>query len=104
VRRRGSSSAVAREEFENGSLDCSVYAWLRATKVRRGRSWVFDEVLPGPRTWEASRASGEANQVTGSALKWLEGAGRGGRGSGGLVGGGAACSRRSPVNFGLGGL
>jgi hypothetical protein len=40
--------------------------------------------------------------VTGAAWKWLEGAGRCGRGSGGLVGGGAACSRRSPVNFGSG--
>jgi predicted dehydrogenase len=28
----------AREEFENGSLDCSVYARLRATEVRGGRS------------------------------------------------------------------
>jgi hypothetical protein len=40
--------------------------------------------------------------VTGATWKWLEGAGRGGRGSGGLAGGGAACSRRSPVNFGSG--
>jgi hypothetical protein len=58
--------------------------------------------LPGPRTWEASRASGEANRATGEAWKWLERASHGGRGSGGLVGGGAACSRRSPVNFGSG--
>jgi hypothetical protein len=28
--------------------------------------------------------------------------GRSGRGSGGLAGGGAACSRQGPVNFGLG--
>jgi hypothetical protein len=54
--------------------------------------------LPGPRTWEASRASGEANRATGATWKWLEGAVRGGRGSGGLAGGGTACSRRSPVN------
>jgi hypothetical protein len=91
-----------REEFENGSPDCSVYARLRATKVRRGRSWVFGEALPGPRTWKASWATSKANRVTGAAWKWLEGAGRGGRGSGGLAGGGAACSRRSPVNFGSG--
>jgi hypothetical protein len=58
--------------------------------------------LLGPRTWEASRASGEANRATGMAWKWLEWAGHGGRGSGGLAGGGAACSRRSPVNFGSG--
>jgi hypothetical protein len=40
--------------------------------------------------------------VTDAAWKWLEGAGRGGRGSGGLAGGGTTCSRRSPVNFGSG--
>jgi hypothetical protein len=90
------------EEFENGSVDCSVYARLRATEVRRGRSWVFGEVLPGPRTWKALRATGEANRATGAAWKWLEGSGRGGRGSGGLAGGGATCSRRSLVNFGSG--
>jgi hypothetical protein len=39
-----------REEFENGSPDCSVYARLRAIEVRRGRSWVSGEALPGPRT------------------------------------------------------
>jgi hypothetical protein len=91
-----------REEFENGSPDCSIYARLRATDVRRGRSWVSGEALSGPRTWEASRATGEANRVTGVAWKWLEGAGLGGRGSGGLAGGGVACSRQSPVNFGSG--
>jgi hypothetical protein len=73
----------AREEFENGSPDCSVYAQPRVTEVWRGRSWVSGEILPGPRTWEASWATGEANRVTGVAWKWLEGAGRGGRGSGG---------------------
>jgi hypothetical protein len=51
---------------------------------------------------ESFRASGNANRVTGVAWKWLEWAGRGGRGLGGLAGGGAACSRRSPVNFGSG--
>jgi hypothetical protein len=66
------------EEFENGSPEFSVYAWLRATEVRRGRSWVSGEVLPGPRSWKASRATGEANRVTGVDWKWLEGAGRGG--------------------------
>jgi hypothetical protein len=73
----------AREEFENGSPDCSVYVRPRATKVRRGRSRVSGEVLPGPRTWKASRATGEANRVTGAAWKWLGGAGSSGRGSGG---------------------
>jgi hypothetical protein len=73
----------AREQFENGSPDCSVYARPRATEVRRGRSWVSGEVLPGPRTWKASWATGEANRVAGTAWKWLGGAGRGGRGSGG---------------------
>jgi hypothetical protein len=72
------------------------------TEVQRGRSWVSGEALPGPRTWKASRATGEANRATGAAWKCLEGAGHGGRGSGGLAGGGAACSRRSPVNFGSG--
>jgi hypothetical protein len=72
-----------REEFENGSPDCSVYALPRATDVRRGRSRASDEVLPGPRSWKASRDTGEANRVTGAAWKWLGGAGRGGRGSGG---------------------
>jgi hypothetical protein len=64
--------SYAREEFENGSLDCSVYARPRATEVRRRRSWVSDEVLPGPRAWKASRATGEANRVTGAAWTWLE--------------------------------
>jgi hypothetical protein len=67
-----------REEFENGSPDFSVYARLRATEVRRGRSWVSGEALPGLRTWKASRATDEANRATGVARKWLEGAGRGG--------------------------
>jgi hypothetical protein len=38
----------------------------------------------------------------GAAWKRLEGAGHGGRGSEGLVGGGAACSGRIPAIFGLG--
>jgi hypothetical protein len=57
------------EEFENGSPDCSVYARPWATKVRRGRSRVSGEVLPGLRTWKASRAIGEANRVAGVAWK-----------------------------------
>jgi hypothetical protein len=57
----------AREEFENGSLDCTVYARPRATEVRRGRSRVSGEVLPGPRTWKVPRATGEANRVIGAA-------------------------------------
>jgi hypothetical protein len=56
-----------REEFENGSPDCSVYARPRVTEVRRGRSRVSGEVLSGPRAWEAPRATGEANRGTGAA-------------------------------------
>jgi hypothetical protein len=43
-----------REEFENGSPNCLVYTRLRATDVRRGRSWVSGEALLGSRTWKAS--------------------------------------------------
>jgi hypothetical protein len=71
------------EEFENASPDCSVYARPRATEVRRGRSRVSSEVLSGPRAWKAPRATGEAIRVAGAAWKRLEGAGHGGRGSGG---------------------
>jgi hypothetical protein len=70
-----------REEFENDSPDCSVYARPRATEVRRRRSWVSGEVLSGPRAWKASRTPVEANRVTGAAWTRLEWAGRGGRGS-----------------------
>jgi hypothetical protein len=62
----------AREEFENGSPDCSVYVRPWATEVWRGRSRVSCEVLPGSRTWKASRATSEANRVIGAAWKWLE--------------------------------
>jgi hypothetical protein len=61
-----------REEFENGSPDCSVYARPRVTEVRRRRSWVSGEVLSGPRAWKALQATGEANRVTGAAWTWLE--------------------------------
>jgi hypothetical protein len=64
--------SYAREEFENGSPDCSVYERPRATKVRRRRSWVSGEVLPGPRAWKTSWDTGEANRVTGAAWTWLE--------------------------------
>jgi hypothetical protein len=60
------------------------------------------EVLPGPRTWKASRANGEANRGVGAAWTRLEGAGHGGRGSESLAGGGAACSWRILVIFGSG--
>jgi hypothetical protein len=56
-----------REEFENVSPDCSVYARPRATKVRRRQSSVSGEVLSGPRAWKALRATGEANRGTGAA-------------------------------------
>jgi hypothetical protein len=72
------------------------------TEVRRGRSRAYDEVLPGPRTWKASRANGKANRGVGAAWKRLEGASHGGRGSESLVGGGAACSVQISVIFGLG--
>jgi hypothetical protein len=62
----------AREEFENGSLDCSVYVRPRATELRQRRSWVSGEVLSGPRAWNASWATGEANRVVGAAWTWLE--------------------------------
>jgi hypothetical protein len=71
-----------REELENGSPDCSVYARPRATEVRRRRSWVSGEVLPGPRAWEAPRATGEANRGTGVAWTRLKRVGHGGRGLG----------------------
>jgi hypothetical protein len=67
-----------REEFENGSPDCLVYARLRGIEVRRGRSLVSGVALPGPRAWKASRATSKANRATGVAWKWLEGAGCGG--------------------------
>jgi hypothetical protein len=61
-----------REEFENGSPDCSVYARPWATEVQGRRSRVSSEVLSGPRAWKASWATGEANRVTGAAWTWLE--------------------------------
>ncbi len=51
-----------REELKNGSPDCSVYARRRAAEVRRGRSLVSGEVLPGPSAWKASQTTGEANR------------------------------------------
>jgi hypothetical protein len=81
------------EELKNGSPDCSVYARRRAAEVRRGRSWLSGEVLPGPRAWEASQALDEAIRAAGVAWKRLEWAGRGGRGSGGT--GGWKRARRS---------
>jgi hypothetical protein len=81
------------KESENDSLDCSVYTRRRATEVRRGRSWVSGEVLPGPSAWKASRATSEANRMAGAAWKRLEWAGRGGRGLG--SDGGRKRARRS---------
>jgi hypothetical protein len=71
-----------REEFVNGSPDCSVYVRPRATEVRRRRSWVSGEVLSGPRAWKASQDTGEANRGTSAAWTRLERASRGGRGLG----------------------
>jgi hypothetical protein len=90
------------KEPENGSPDCSVYARPRETEVRRRWSWVSGEVLSGSSTWKSSRVTSEANREAGATWTRLERAGRGGRGLGSGWGGGAACSRRSPVNFILG--
>jgi hypothetical protein len=57
------------EELKNDSPDCSIYARRRATEVRRGRSWLSSEVLPGPGAGKASQANGEANRATGAAWK-----------------------------------
>jgi hypothetical protein len=89
-----------REEFEKGSPDCSVYARLWASESSEGD--------PGsPVRLCQVRGLGKlhgplAKLTKRLAWKWLEGARCGGRGSVGLAGGGAACSRRSPVNFGSG--
>jgi hypothetical protein len=91
-----------RKEFENGAETYPVHVRLWAEEVRRGWFGVSGEALPGPRTWGASWASSKANQIASADWKWLEWASRGGRGSGGLEGGGASCSRRSPANSGLG--
>jgi hypothetical protein len=82
-----------REELKNGSLNCSVYTRRPAAEVRRGRSWLSGEVLPGPRAWEASQALGEAIRAAGAAWKRPEWASHGGRGSGGN--GGRKRARRS---------
>jgi hypothetical protein len=71
-----------RKELENGSPDCSVYVWPRATEVRRRRSRVSGEVLSGPRAWKASRVTGEANRDVDATWTLLERAGRGCRGLG----------------------
>jgi hypothetical protein len=82
-----------QEELKNDSLDCSVYARRRAAEVRRGRSWLSGEVLPGPRAGKASQANGEAKRAAAAAWKQLGWAGHGGRGSGGN--GGRKRARRS---------
>jgi hypothetical protein len=80
-------------------------AYQNARSTRGGgRSRASGEVLPGPRTWKASRANGEANRAVGAAWTRLEGAGHGGQGSESLAGGGAACSGQFPVIFGSAGL
>jgi hypothetical protein len=88
------------KESENGSPDCSVYAQPRATEFRRGWSWVSGEVLLGPSAWKASWVTGKANREAGATCTRLEWAGRGGWVV--VAGDDAACSRQSPVNFGLG--
>jgi hypothetical protein len=59
----------ACEELKNGSPDCSVYARRRAAEVRRGRSWLSGEVLPGPKAGKASQANGKTNRAAGVAWK-----------------------------------
>jgi hypothetical protein len=92
------------EEFENGLSDCSVYARPRATEVWRGRSRVSGEVLPGPRTWKASR-------LLAKLTEWLARPGSDWRELATvaearvvMAGGGAACSRPSLVNLARAGL
>jgi hypothetical protein len=48
--------------------------------------------MPGPRTWKASQANGEANWSVGVTWTRLERAGHSGLGFESLAGGGAACS------------
>jgi hypothetical protein len=62
---RGQGRCV-RKELKNGSPECPVYARRRVAEVRWGRSSPSGEVLPGPRTWKASQANGEANRSTGA--------------------------------------
>jgi hypothetical protein len=81
------------EELKNDSPNCSVHARRRATEVRRGRSWLSGEVLPGPRAWVASQALGKAIRAAGAAWKRPEWAGHGGRGTSGN--GGRKRARRS---------
>jgi hypothetical protein len=90
-----------RKEFENGAETYLVHVRRWAEEVRRGWFGVSGEALPSPRTRGASRVSGEANPTAGADWEWLEWAGRSDRGSGGLAGGGASCSRQSPANSGL---
>jgi hypothetical protein len=65
----GDQGRCVREELKNSSPDCSVYVRRRAVEVRRGRSWLFGEVLPGPRAGKASQANGEANRAASAAWK-----------------------------------
>jgi hypothetical protein len=58
----------AREEFEKGLPDCSVYARLRATEVRRGRSYFSGEAMPRLKLGKASPLHGEAVQWLGRGL------------------------------------
>jgi hypothetical protein len=80
---QGTRKGCAREELKNGSPESSVHACRRATEVRWGRSRASGEVLPGPRAWKASRATGGASRSTGVTWGWLEWAGHDGRSSGG---------------------
>jgi hypothetical protein len=79
---------------------------LRSLVSRRSLARWFgssSEVALGLRARGASRVPGEANWTAGVGWKRLGWAGRGGRSSGSLAGGGTSCLGQSPAKSGLGG-
>jgi hypothetical protein len=90
------------KESENGSLDCSVYARPRAIEVRWWWSWVSVRScrvralgklhgLLAKLTERPTQLGHDWSGLASMAEAWAV-----------VAGGGAACSRRSPVNFDLG--
>jgi hypothetical protein len=67
------------EEFENGTPNCSVYARLRATEVRRWRFCFSGEAMPRLKLGKALPLHGEAVQWLGRGLGSSGRAGHGGR-------------------------